>query len=133
MTERQREIKKTLGRNNEIDRHVRTLERLYEINMERASKSVDKSVKRFYADMLIELKEAQNDLKASVDQTRKMIELVPDKVQRDILMLYHVACIPMDEVAVIIHYDRSTTWVKYKKALDSLATAIDSQNGYNGK
>ena len=133
MTERQKAIQETLGRNNEIDRHVRTLERLYEINMERASKSVDKSVKRFYADMLMELKEAQKDLKISVDKTQKMINMIPDKVQRDILMLYHVACISMDEVAVIIHYDRSTTWVKYKKALDALATVLDNENRYNGK
>lgn len=128
MTDRQREIQKLLGRNNEIDRHVRTLEKLYEISVERANKSVDKSVKQYYVQMLIELKEAQSDLKTSVAITKKIISMIPDKVQRDILMLYHVACIPMDEVAYVIHYDRSTVWFKYKQALDSLATVLDNDN-----
>lgn len=127
MTDRQREIQKMLGRNNEIDRHVRTLERLYEVSVERANKSVDKSVKKFYTALLVELRAAQNDLKASVDNTQKMINRVPDKVQRDILMLYHVACISMDEVAYVVHYDRSIVWVKYKQALDALATVLDNE------
>jgi len=127
MTDRQREIQKMLGRNNEIDRHVRTLERLYEVSVERANKSVDKSVKKFYTALLVELRAAQNDLKTSVDNTQKMINRVPDKVQRDILMLYHVACISMDEVAYVIHYDRSTVWFKYKQALDTLATVLDNE------
>lgn len=133
MTDRQREIQKLLGRNNEIDRHVRTLERLYEVSVERANKSVDKSVKQYYVQMLMELKEAQNSLKLSIAITKKIISLIPDNVQRDILMLYHVACIPMDEVAYVIHYDRSTVWFKYKQALDSLATVLDNENRYNGK
>ena len=127
MTDRQREIQKMLGRNNEIDRHVRTLERLYEVSVERANKSVDKSVKKFYTALLVELRAAQNDLKISVDNTQKMINRVPDKVQRDILMLYHVACISMDEVAYVVHYDRSIVWVKYKQALDALATVLDNE------
>ena len=128
MTDRQREIQKMLGRNNEIDRHVRTLERLYEVSVERANKSVDKSVKKFYTALLVELRAAQNDLKTSVDNTQKMINRVPDKVQRDILMLYHVACISMDEVAYVVHYDRSIVWVKYKQALDALATVLDNES-----
>ncbi|HPY84850.1 MAG TPA: hypothetical protein PLS20_07425 [Ruminococcus flavefaciens] len=127
MTDRQREIQKMLGRNNEIDRHVRTLERLYEVSVERANKSVDKSVKKFYNALLVELRAAQNDLKTSVDNTQKMINRVPDKVQRDILMLYHIACISMDEVAYVVHYDRSAVWVKYKQALDALATVLDNE------
>jgi len=127
MTDRQREIQKMLGRNNEIDRHVRTLERLYEVSVERANKSVDKSVKKFYTALLVELRAAQNDLKTSVDNTQKMINRVPDKVQRDILMLYHIACISMDEVAYVVHYDRSAVWVKYKQALDALATVLDNE------
>lgn len=126
MTEKQKATQKILGRNNEIDRHVRTLERLYETNVRRAEKAVDDKTKTFYLEILQNLREAQNEQCRMMAISEKLINLIPDKTQKDILMLYHVACIPMDEVAVIIHYDRSTTWVKYKKALDNLATALDN-------
>lgn len=127
MTEQQKETQRILGRNNEIDRHVRTLERLYDASEERAFKCISEENRKYYLSNLNQLKKAQNELAKSIQFTEKLISLLPDKTQRDILMLYHVACIPMDEVAETIHYDRSTTWVKYKHALDNLATVLDGK------
>lgn len=127
MTEKQKQTQKILKRNNEIDRHVRTLEKLYDVNMERAKRSVDKEVKSSYMERLVELKKAQSELKQSIKITEKLISLVDDATQRDILSLYHVACISMDEVAYVVHYDRSTVWLKYKKALDNLAIVLDNE------
>lgn len=127
MTEKQKQTQKILRRNNEIDRHVRTLEKLFDVNKERAKHSLDKEVKDSYFEKMAELKKAQSDLKKSIEITEKLISLVEDATQRDILSLYHVACIPMDEVAYVVHYDRSNAWRKYKIALDNLAIVLDNE------
>lgn len=126
MTDKQKEIQRILGRNNEINRHVRTLEKLFEVNRERAQKSIDEGVKDFYLNSLEQLKNDQKELKQSMQITEKLINLVPDKTLRDILMLYHVACITMDEVAEVINYERSTTWMKYGQALNCLSIVLDN-------
>jgi len=128
VTEKQKEIQRILGRNRELNRHVRTCEKLFEISKERANRSIDKEVEQYYRNSMINLKEYQIELKESMQITEKLINLVPDKTLRDILMLYHVACLTMDEVAETIHYERSTTWLKYGQALNSLSIVLDSES-----
>lgn len=119
MTEHQKAIQDKFRRITESSRMIAAYEAEIRKEEEKAEYS-DSVSKKQHQKKAKELRKQMQSYQSDVEKAKKMIETLPEGLGKRILSMRYLQLMKMEEIAVILSYDRTYLYTLYYKALNDI-------------
>lgn len=120
MTEHQKAIQNKFRKITESARMVAAYEMEIRVEEERAQRS-DSVSKEEHTKRIKELRKEMNQFQQDVEVAKKMIECLPDdSLGKRILSMRYIQLMRMEDIAIVLSYDRTYLYSVYYKALNDI-------------
>lgn len=119
MTEHQKMIQNKFRKITESSRMVAAYEAEIRAEEDKAERS-DSISKREHQMKIKELREEKQIYQSDVEKAKRMIESLPESIEKRILSMRYLQLMKMEDIAVILSYERTHLYRIYYRALNNI-------------